>query len=165
LTLVSPGAPQTESPVAYDHTWWSVRYPELAAWTSPGAAQGYFDLAQLYLDNTACSPARDVGRRQILLGLLVAHIAALNAPINGVASGVAAGRVASAGEGSVNVSFDYPQEPGAEWYTQTKYGAAYWAATAGLRMGGRYYPGPQPFREGGAYLPAGRMLVGRRLGW
>jgi hypothetical protein len=163
VTLTTAGAPQTESPVAYDHTWWSVRYPDLAAWTSPGQAQNYFDMACLFLDNTGCSPARNVPQRQFLLGLLTAHIAALNAPLNGQAAGTGVGRVASAGEGSVNVSFDYPQEPGAEWYTQTKYGAMYWAATAGLRMGGRYYPGPQPFREVGTALPVGRMIVGRGL--
>lgn len=161
MTIVSPGAPQTESPVSYDHTWWSIRYPELAAWTSPGMAQGYFDLACLYLDNTGCSPARDVPRRQLLLGLLTAHVAALNAPLNGAAPSGLVGRINSASEGSVTVAVDYPQEPGAEWYAQTKYGAMYWAATAGLRMGGRYYPGPQPFRENGTALPVGRMIVGR----
>lgn len=162
MTFIAPGVVQTQSPVDYDHVWWSIRYPELAAWVEPGHARGYFDLACLYLDNTSCSPVRNVSRRQTLLGLLTAHVAALNAPINGQTPSPLVGRVTNVAEGSVNIATDYPQEPGAEWYAQTKYGAMYWAAVAGLRRA-RYYPGPQPFRENGFALPTGRMIVGRRV--
>ena len=51
----------------------------------------------------------------------------------------------------------YPEVAGAEWFVQTKYGAAYWAATARYRTA-RYYPGPQPFGRGaGFYSGRGRF--------
>ena len=150
--IVMSGAVQTGTgvPVVWDYAWWQLRYPDLATWTGPGAAEGYFEIATMYLDNTATSVVQDTGRRQILLGMLVAHIAQLNAPLNGQPPSTLVGRVASAAEGSVNVAVEYPPVPNAEWFTQTKWGAMYWAATAIYRHA-RYYPGPQPFREGSTW--------------
>lgn len=162
---ITPGATQTTGPVVFDYTWWLERYPELAAWTGPARASDYFLMAQLYCDNSAAShpvvipgfglssgaysagsPVTDIPTRQMLLGLLTAHIAALNAPLNGSPSPNVVGRVSSAGEGSINVSFEYPATPGAEWYNLTKFGAAFWAATGRYRMA-RYYPAPR-LRQG-----------------
>ena len=140
------GETQTTSPVTFDYTWWQFRYPELAEWCSPGMAQGYFEVATGYLDNTDASPVRDIRRRQILLGMLTSHIAALNAPVNGQQSPTGVGRVSAATQGSVSVTFDYPETAGAEWFTQTKYGAAFWQATARYRRA-RYHPGPQRFSQ------------------
>lgn len=175
--MTAPGVVQTVGPVVFDYAWWAARYPELATWCSPEIAGSYFDLATLYLDNSdgggtpavipwlglaagsraGGSPVTDIPRRQMLLGLLTSHIAALNAPLNGQASPTTVGRIASAGEGTVNVSFAYPEVAGAEWFVQTKYGAAYWAATARYRTA-RYYPGPQPFGRGaGFYSGRGRF--------
>ena len=97
----------------------------------------------------------DIPQRQLLLGLLTAHIAKLFAPINGVPSPDFVGRLASASEGSVSTSFDFPGvTPNSAWYMQTKYGAMYWAMTARYRSM-RYVPGRQVFREyptsGGVY--------------
>jgi hypothetical protein len=159
--VINTGAVQTVGPVQFDYSWWQQRYPDLARWCSPGMAQGYFDLATLYLDNTdagapptqvpgfgfvGCryggSPVTNIAQRQILLGLLTAHIATLNAPLNGQPASGLVGRISSATEGSVSVSVDMPEIAGAEWYTQTKYGMAYWTATARYRRGGRYFSGP-----------------------
>jgi hypothetical protein len=53
--------------------------------------------------------------------------------------------VATAGEGSVSVSFDVSAEPGSkDWFYQTKYGAAYWQATLQYRKF-RYAPGHAAF--------------------
>lgn len=165
---------QTTGPVTFDYDWWAARYPELAAWAGPERASDYFIMAQLYLDNTdggrnlivipgygvtsgayaAGSPVTDIPTRQVLFGLLTAHIAALNAPLNGQVSSTVVGRVSSASEGSVSVSFDYPTSAGSEWYNLTKYGAAFWAATARYRMA-RYYPAPRlkmGFRGGRGYF-------------
>lgn len=167
------GTIQTTSPVTFDYLWFQARYPELSEWCNPDMASGYFDLACTFLDNTGLpnptggqsvpcywigSPVTDVPTRQRLLGLLTAHIAKLFAPVDGNPSAQTVGRIASAGEGSVNVSFEFATVPGQEWYAQTKYGAMFWAATARYRMA-RYYPGPQPFGE---FSPFGSF--GRRGG-
>lgn len=150
---------QTVSPVTFSYTWFQQRYPDLARWVSPEMGQMYFDLATLYLDpsdggSTALvpgygpvgcwavgNPVRNVGQRQILLGLLTAHIATLQAPLNGQPSSNFVGRVSGATEGSVSVSIDLPQIPGAEWFSMSKYGLMYWQATAAYRTA-RYIPGP-----------------------
>jgi hypothetical protein len=52
------------------------------------------------------------------------------------------GRVTSASEGSVSVSFDYgtPTPGSGAWFQQSQYGAAFWQATSSLR-GMRYIRG------------------------
>jgi hypothetical protein len=98
--------------------------------------------------------------------MLTAHIAWLNAPRdadgNPASTGSPAspivGRINSASEGSVSVQADIGDatagSPSQPWYMQTRYGAAYWAATAQYRTA-RYVanpvfvPGPgYPFANG-----------------
>lgn len=130
--------------VAFNYGIWSARYPELAAWVTQVQAQCYFDEAELYCDNTPCSIIRDLKQRAILLGQVTAHIATLNAPLNGQPSSPLVGRINSATEGSVSVGTQFDVEPGsAQWFAQTKYGAAYWQATTQFRSM-RYVPGPVP---------------------
>lgn len=152
------GATQIAGPVKFDYQWFQRRYPELSEWVSPDAGLGYFELATGLLDNRDgggdrpfCSalrgsPVTDIPTRQRLLGLLTAHIASLFAPLNGVASPPLVGRIASASEGSVSVSTEFPMDPGAAWFQQTKYGALFWQLTQRYRMM-RYYPARQPFRQ------------------
>lgn len=153
---MADGADQTSGPVTFDYTWFQRRYPELSEWVSPDVAEGYFLMATAFLDNqdgggttSYCqslknSPVSNIKLRQILLGLLTAHIAALFAPINGVASPTVVGRLSSASEGSVSASFEFPTTPGAEWFSQTKYGLMFWQMTKRFAMM-RYFPGRQPF--------------------
>lgn len=131
--------------VTFDYQSWSNRYPELASTTDEALAQAYFDNdAILYLDNTASSPVPDVTKRGPLLNMIVAHVAALNArTADGQAASPLVGRITNASEGSVNVAVDMPAPDSAAWWMQTKYGAAYWQATASLRTM-RYIPGCQP---------------------
>jgi hypothetical protein len=178
---MADGADQTVGPVTFDYAWFQRKYPTIAEWCSPDDARGYFDIACVFCDNSDAggatpawspldiivfdyygypgsrwhgSPVTDIPTRQRLLGMLTAHIATLFAPLNGQPSPSLVGRISSASEGSVSVSVDIPQVPGAEWYTQTKYGFMYWAATARYRSF-RYVPGRQPFRQfnrpGGLY--------------
>jgi hypothetical protein len=132
-----------------------LRYPELAASVPQPLAQQYFAEATLYCDNTPCSIVTDLTMRTMLLNMVTAHIAALNAPLNGQASSPLVGRINSATEGSVSVGTQLDMPPGsAQWFAQTKYGLAYWQATAQFRTM-RYVPGPVPvtnpwgFRYGG----------------
>lgn len=149
------GAVQTAGPVTFDYAFFQRRFPEISEWCSPDQTEFYFELATSLLDNrdaggtrpfcTALqnSPITDIPTRQRLLGLLTAHIATLFAPINGVASPTLVGRITNASEGSVSVGVDFPSDPGAEWFTQTKYGAMFWQLTKRYRQM-RYYPGRQP---------------------
>lgn len=128
--------------VTFDYAAWVARYPEFAAVNS-GLAAAYFSEAGLYFENSVCNPAYTNGTLSTLLNMLTAHIAWLNAPRdangNPASTGGSAsplvGRISSAGEGSVNVSAEYDKSgsPSEAWFTQTKYGAAYWQATAAYR--------------------------------
>jgi hypothetical protein len=163
------GAVQTIGPVTFDYKWWSTRYPRLAEWCSAGEAQGYFDIATLYCDNTGSGtptpamcdlwlslgmagypplggPIQNIPKRQMLLGLLTAHIAALSAPIDGNPPRALVGRITNATEGSVSVAVAYPEVAGAEFYNQTQWGAMFWKATNQYRIG-RYFPGPGAMRD------------------
>jgi hypothetical protein len=133
--------------VTFDYVLWVTRYAELN--TVPAAlAQLYFNEAQLYLNNQPWSPVIDGsagGQRALLLNMLVSHIAFLN--MSG--SSPLVGRISNASEGSVNVTAEYAESitDSEAWFVQTKYGAAYWAATAVYRMGQfvpRPYCGPTP---------------------
>jgi hypothetical protein len=129
--------------VTFDYALWSLRYPEFAVVSSLVAGE-YFTEATLYLDNTACSVVQDAsagGQRALLLNMLTAHIASLN----GFGSSPLVGRISQATEGSVSVSAEYgPASGTSAWFLQTKYGAAYWQATAQFRTM-RYYAPYQPF--------------------
>jgi hypothetical protein len=127
--------------VVFDYSAWALRYPELASNVASSLAQQYFNEAQLYCDNTPLSPIpydqtnpAIAWQRPMFLNMVVAHIAALNAPLNGQPSSPLVGRIASAGEGSVNVSTELEgQVRGRAWFAQTKYGLAFWQATAQFR--------------------------------
>ncbi|MGF6633531.1 hypothetical protein OKW39_000682 [Paraburkholderia sp. MM6662-R1] len=130
--------------VQFSYARWSTRYPELARWVSAELAQEYFKEAQLYCDNSPQSIVRDLCERALLLNMVTAHIAALNAPLNGQASSLLVGRIGGATEGSVSVQTQLDLPAGsAQWYAQSKYGLAFWQATAKYRSM-RYVPGPAP---------------------
>lgn len=131
--------------VVFDYAGtWSIRYPELAAFVSSDLAQLYFNEACLYVDNGDCSRIQDIPTRTMLLNMVTAHIAALNAPLNGQPSSPLVGRISSATEGSVSVSTDYAAPGSAAWWSQSKYGAAAYAAMAPYRTF-RYAPRPVPY--------------------
>ena len=152
--------------VVFDYTTWAARYPELSASVASQLAQQYFYESTLYCDNSAVSivPFTDASGtpiRAMLLNMLTAHIAQLNAPMNGAASPQLVGRIASAGQGSVNVSIQNDYPPGTpQWFQQTKYGAAFWAATQQFRTM-QYVPAPRVGLNGMTDAPS---IWGRR-GW
>jgi hypothetical protein len=134
--------------VTFSYADWSARYPELAASVTSQTAQLYFNEAQLYCDNTPCSLITDAsqpgGERELLLNMVTAHIAALNAPLNGQPSSPLVGRISGATQGSVSVQTQNDYPPGTvQWYQSTKYGAAFWAATTKYRSM-LYVRGPVP---------------------
>lgn len=128
--------------VVFDAAAFKARYPEFTA-VPDGTLSACFDESGLYLSNTGTSPVQNVTTRTMLLYMLTAHIALLGGALSADGLPRPVGRVSSAGEGSVNASFDYmTATPGTgPWFNQTQYGAAFWQATASLR-GMRYVPRP-----------------------
>jgi len=119
--------------VTFDYSTWVIRFPELSG-VSSALAQLYFNEAGLYCDNTDASEVTDVTIRAMLLNLVTAHIAKLNATINGIAPSDIVGHISNASEGSVSVGTDLNLLPGsAQWFAQTRYGFQYWQATSVFR--------------------------------
>lgn len=151
--------------VTFDNAVWIAGYPEFAAVGAP-LGQTYFNRASFLCDNSNRNPvARVPGMVADLLYLLTSHIAWLNAPRdangNPAATGAPAspivGRINTATEGSVSVGADMGDanagSPSQAWYMQTKYGAEYWAATAGVRTG--HYVADPTIVPGPAYTGRG----------
>lgn len=118
--------------VTFNYAVWVARYPEFATVSQP-LAQSYFDEASIYHANDGTGPVKTAAQQSTYLNMLTAHIAALNATVAGVAPSPLVGRITNASEGSVSVASDYPVTINNAWFAQTKYGAAYWQATAGYR--------------------------------
>ena len=125
----------------FSYPLWKARYPEFG--TIPqDLATAYFNEATLYLRNDGTGPVQDTGQQLVLLNMLTAHIAKLNAlnPDGSSTSGFV-GPITSATEGSVSVSGGIVATSAAEaFYAQTPYGFAFWTATAPYRSF-RYVPG------------------------
>lgn len=120
--------------VVFNAETFKVRYPEFSTIIDAVLSE-YFAEATLYLNNTEKSRVCDVAQRSMLLNMIVAHIAALNRGINGQSPSALVGRINSATEGSVSVTVDYGTVSNTQaWYLQTRYGAAYWQATAQYRQ-------------------------------
>jgi hypothetical protein len=135
--------------VEFNYVDWIADFPQFVGVDQATAAR-YFRRAELWCRNDGGGPITDCNVKRQLMGLLTAHIAQLSAPqVNGVASTTGqgatpapniVGRIASASEGSVSVSADFPTNPNAAFFNQTEFGAEYWAATSAYRTM-RYIPG------------------------
>jgi len=118
---------------SFDWTAFSARYPGFA-YIGATLAGLYWNEATLYLANDGSGPVEDVARQGMFLNMMTAHIAMLNSGEQGQGASPLVGRISSASEGSVSVSVENQYPPGTvQWYQQTKYGAAFWAATSPYR--------------------------------
>lgn len=134
--------------VVFDPARFKARYPEFTVTSNP-VLEDYFTEATIYLDNTDCSRVQDIAQRTMLLNMIVAHIAAMNGcGAGGGGSSSLVGRISSATEGSVSVDTEFatPTNGTEAWFYQTKYGTAYWAATARYRTA--IYLAPPPYPRG-----------------
>lgn len=127
--------------VEFDVVAFRKRFPEFASVTND-QLQATFDEAQaLYLNNTDASPVKDLVARAALFNLLVAHLTQLTSGSSTQSASPLVGQVTGVSEGSVSISGSAIALPGtAAWYSLTKYGVSYWAATAPYRTM-RYAPG------------------------
>lgn len=127
--------------VEFDYAGWTARYPEFAG-VQEATAQMYFNEAGLYCGNSAEAsgpPISDPAIKTMLMNMVTAHIAYLNGYTTlpdgtVVPKSELVGRITNASEGSVSVATENQYPPGTvQWYQQTKYGSAFWAATASFR--------------------------------
>lgn len=136
--------------VTFDYATWIQIFPEFANVSQPQATQ-YFNFATDVFNNQGWPG--NLPQAADLLNLLTAHFAALFAPKDPLGNSASAGdanslvgRISSANEGSVSVQTDFDSKlgsPSAQWFNQTKYGAAYWQMTAQFRQA-RIIPSPFP---------------------
>jgi hypothetical protein len=126
--------------MAFDPAAFKLRYPEFAG-VSDATLGYYYTDAELYLNPALIT---NVARQQSLMWMLVAHIAMLSGALSADGLPLAVGRLSSASEGSVSISTEYAAPGSAEWFSQTQYGAMFWAATASLR-GMRYVARPTSY--------------------
>ena len=145
--------------VTFNYATWTGQYPEFNGTVTPGQAQGDFNMATWYVDNTGASPVVDAapgGRRETILYMLTAHIAQLLQGSATQAASSLVGQVTGATEGSVTVALAEMQNPGAAWFTQTKYGMMAWQALAQYRTA-LYSATPQ--------IPLASQSLAGRLGY
>lgn len=117
--------------VVFDYVGFIELYPQFANITEEQTLY-FFAQAEAFCNNTAQSPVTNLAIREVLLNLLTCHIATL------ALRGDQVGAVASAGEGSVNVSFSLPTNPNAAYFAQTQCGYTYWQMSLPYR-GFRYF--------------------------
>lgn len=119
--------------VVFDPEHFKQIYPQFAGF-SDVQLNWFFSKAELILDNSECSCIPE-STRLIWFYLLVAHYAQLQTQVD--SGNDAVGRVASATEGSVSISLDYPTSASGreKWFNQTPFGAEYWMMTAPYRTG------------------------------
>lgn len=132
--------------VIFAYATWASMYPELATYVTEPVAQGYFNMATTFCDNTASSPIADSsvgGQRETILYMATAHIAKLLNPLGQASASPLVGRISNATQGSVSVATQNDYPPGsAQWWQQTQYGSMFWMATAQFRRF-RYAAGPR----------------------
>jgi hypothetical protein len=136
--------------VVFNYSTWAGQYPELATSINEPQAQGYFNMAELYVDNSATSIITDAtvgGARETILYMATSHISALLASINGQPANPLVGRISNATEGSVTVATEMPSTVNSAWWLQTKYGALAWQAMAPYRTA-TYIPRPSFYGAG-----------------
>lgn len=126
---------------SFDWSLFSTRYPEFA-YIGATLGQLYWDEATLYHSNDGTGPVGDAVRQGLMLNMLTAHVAMLNSGLQGQGASPLVGRITNASEGTVNVTVDNQYPPGTvQWYQQTKYGSAYWAAASPYRRA-MFVPAP-----------------------
>lgn len=151
----------------FDYNKWIGWYPEFAG-CSPQQGAAWFARAHLYCKNNAWNPVYFDGILEQLLYMVTSHLGAMYAPRGDggcyAASGTPAppivGRISSASEGSVSLSseWDGSGSPSEAFFTQTKYGAEYWQATAGVRT---MHYAAQPTMVAGTRFPFVPSAMGR----
>ena len=110
-----------------------IDFPTFAGLTDAQLNGIILPIAQIYCRNDGGGPVTLASTQTALLNLMVAHVATLLFGPDGATPTTLVGRIASAGQGSVNVSTEFPVTQSEKWFTQTQWGAAYLQAVAAYR--------------------------------
>jgi hypothetical protein len=133
--------------VAFNYDQFVLQFPEFSNLSIP-AVQNFWNLATVYVRNDGQGPVNTDPPQSTFLNLVTAHLANLFAvgPDGVTPVTQLVGRIDSASQGSVSVHATLTAtnitSPSAEFFSQTKYGLAYWAASSPFRTM-RYIPGPR----------------------
>jgi hypothetical protein len=139
--------------VSFDFTSFSAAYPEFV-YLGSAQINEYWNMATVLHANDGTGPVPTATIQTTLLNALTAHIAYMFSGLEGQGASPLVGQVTTATQGSVNVGVQALYPPGsAAWYTQTKYGALYYAMCAAFRVA-LYVPGPSRIQN-----PYGARLV------
>src|ERR1035441_6967557 len=130
-------APSVPTPgvVVFDPAAFIVLYPSFAT-VATAALNFNFLQATLMLNNTCGSSVCDAPTRELLLGLLTAHITALLNGVNGQGLSGLVGRITDATEGTVSVSAEMAVQTTSLYVaslSQTQWGMMFLAATVRFR--------------------------------
>lgn len=119
---------------SFNYQGWVDIYPEFTDTVTPDQANLLFTYAQVFLDNTGAGVVQDLTTLTVFFNLIVAHLGQIQYGSSKRPATGQVGRIGSAGEGSVSVSFDFENGAGTQkFWSQTEYGAMYWAMTARYR--------------------------------
>jgi len=129
--------------ISFDPVAFVALFPQFASLTPTQLTTLILPIAELYCRNDGGGPVSSAATQTSLLNLIVAHVAALMFPalLTPAGQNPPVGRIASASQGSVSISTDFPQEPNDAWFNQTPWGAAFRRATAAYRTA-RYVRAP-----------------------
>lgn len=131
--------------VAFNYDGFVQAFPEFSGLTT-AQVQNFWTLATVYVRNDGGGPVDTDPPQSLFLYMVTAHLAKLfQLGADGVTPVTQlVGRIDSASQGSVSVhatlSTANITSPSAEFFSQTQYGLAYWAASAPFRTM-RYLPG------------------------
>lgn len=122
--------------VVFDPEQWRTSYPQFADLTDAQLVE-FFTIATQFIDNTEASPypyePPGVLTRQIMLNLMVCHLATLRSWQSGQTA-----PISSASQGSVSVSFGSPTMT-KEWFSSTACGQTLWMMLKPYVSGGHIY--------------------------
>lgn len=132
--------------VQFDYLTWSQLFPQFANNVNQAQVESLIlPLAEQYCRNDGTGPVNSAQSQTNLLNLMVAHITQLLFGSNGNPPSPIVGRINSASEGTVSVAAEFPAEPGAVWFNQTPFGAAFYQASLPYRLF-RYRPAARTCR-------------------
>lgn len=121
--------------VGFNYQSFRTRYPEFNNTVTGDVAAELFIEAGLYHRNDGTGPVKSSLSQSLFMNMVVAHLAMLYFGTDADPPTSLVGRLNSASEGSVSIGIEASSTggPSQDWWWQTKYGAAYWAASAAYR--------------------------------
>lgn len=120
----------TNGVVVFDVAKFREMYPKIKS--TDAQLEMFFLEAEMLFNNTSHSCVKDLKKREILLYMIVAHLATLQSQVDD--GNMIVGRISSASEDVVSVSSEYGTlNKNEKFWVQTPYGAKFWQLTSQYR--------------------------------